>query len=336
MIRLKDIAAHAGCTVMTVSKALRASPDISPATITRIKHLAQQLGYVPNTTAQGLRSRTTKLFGLVISTVTNPVFARTVAAIEERAHDLGYDLILSHTLNLPEREETCIRRMLSRRVDGLFIFPVYRLESTAPIYLELASHRVPVVILGHNAPFCSQFANVETDDLQGSYQATRHLLDLGHKKIAFFAGPMTSPPARERLNGYRRALREAGIESNDRLVYAAGSTIEEGENAALQLINESADVTAVQAANDLVAVGASRVFQSQDLRIPDDLSVAGYGNILLSEHCRVPLTTVRQPKLRLGVAAIDVMQKLLRGEKPAPVRLPAELVVRDSTGPARR
>lgn len=321
---------------MTVSKALRDSPDISPATTARIKHLAQLMGYLPDSAAKGLRNQNTKLFGLVISTVTNPVFARTVAAIEERAYDMGYDLILAHTLNSPEREEQCVRRMLSRRVDGLFIFPVYRLETAAPVYQELSRHRTPIVVLGHNAPFCAQFANVETDDLQGSYQVARHLLDFGHKKIAFFAGPMTSPTALERLNGYRRALREAGIESNDRLVYAAGSTIQEGQNAALQMLHEAAGATAVQAANDLVAVGAVHVFHENGLRIPLDISVAGYGNILLSEHCRVPLTTVRQPKLSLGVAAIDLMQKLLRGEKPPTVRLPAELVIRNSTGPAKK
>src|SRR4051794_3219755 len=117
MVRLKDIAQHAGVSVMTVSKALRDAPDISGATKTRIKGLAQQMGYVPDSMAQGLRNRTTRLLGLVLSTVANPIFARTVSAIEERAHELGYDLILAHTLNLVEREEACIRRLLSRRVD---------------------------------------------------------------------------------------------------------------------------------------------------------------------------------------------------------------------------
>jgi len=333
MIRLKDIAAQAGCTVMTVSKALRGAPDISAPTTARIQALARQLGYVPDATARGLRCRDTRLFGLVISTVANPVFARTVAAIEERAHEQGYDLILAHTLNSPEREEACIRRMLSRRVDGLFIFPVYRLEPTAAAYQELARHDVPVVILGQHAPFCAQFAGVETDDLNGSYEATRHLLDLGHKKIAFFAGPMTSPPARERLNGYRRAMREAGLQANDKMVFAAGSTIQEGESAALQMIGEDCGATAVQSASDLTAVGAMRVFHSNKQRIPEELSLVGYGNILLAEHCLVPLTTVRQPKMRLGVAAMEMMAKLLAGEKPGNIRLPAQLVVRASTAP---
>ncbi len=331
MVRLKDIAAQAGVSVMTASKSLRGATDISAATKTRVKVLAQQMGYMPDSMAQGLRNRTTKLLGLVLSNVINPIFVRTVSAIEEGAHEWGYDLILAHSLNIPEREEACIRRLLSRRVDGLFIFPVYRLSPTAPIYEELWQRQTPTVILGHRAPFCAQFCNVETDDLTGSYLMTRHLLELGHKKIAFLSGPIGSPWAQEQLEGYRRALREAAIEPEDRLVFTAGATLEDGEKVALQMIHESASMTAIQAAGDLVAMGAANVFLNQGVKIPEDLSIAGFGNILMSQHFRVPLSTVRQPKLRLGVAALDMMQKLRRGEHPEPQRLPAEIIVRAST-----
>ncbi|HYV31010.1 MAG TPA: LacI family DNA-binding transcriptional regulator, partial [Candidatus Binatia bacterium] len=165
MVRLKDIAAQAGVSVMTVSKALRDAPDISPATKARLRALAEQMGYMPDSAALGLRNRTTKLFGLVISAVTNPVFARVVMGIGEQAHELGYDVIFAQSLNLPEREQAVIRRLLSRRVDGLFITPVYRLEPSAPIYEELLKRGTPTVLLGHRAPFCEQFVNVETDDM---------------------------------------------------------------------------------------------------------------------------------------------------------------------------
>src|SRR4026207_2389296 len=113
MVRLKDIADRAGVSVMTVSKALRDEPDVSAVTKTRIKLLAQQLGYVPDSSAQGLRTRSTRLFGLAVSSMTNPIFSRVVLAIEERAYELGYDVLLAHTLTTPEREEACIRRFLS-------------------------------------------------------------------------------------------------------------------------------------------------------------------------------------------------------------------------------
>jgi LacI family transcriptional regulator len=292
------------------------------------------MGYMPDSMAQSLRNKTTRLFGLLISAATNPVYARVVMAIEEQAHELGYDVIMAHSLNIPEREEIVIRRMLSRRVDGLFIVPVYRLDPTAPIYEELLRRGTPTVLLGHRAPFCQQFVNVETDDISASHTATRHLLEFGHKRIAFFTGSPAVPSSQERLEGYRRALREAQIELEDSLVFNAGSTIEEGEKAALQMLNEAPKATAVQTVNDLVAIGATTVFLNQGLRIPEDLSIVGFGNILTSEYFRIPLTTIRQPKLRLGVAAMESMLKLLRGERPEPKRLGAEIVIRQSTGPA--
>ncbi|MEW6306687.1 MAG: LacI family DNA-binding transcriptional regulator [Verrucomicrobiota bacterium] len=331
MVRLKDIAKAAGVSVMTVSKVLRDAPDISAATKARVKVLAQQMGYVPDTVARGLRNRETKFFGLLISAASNPIYARIIMAIEERAHELGYEIILGHTLNLAEREEAYIKRFLSRRIDGLFIAPVYRLGQTAPVYEELARLKIPTVVLGHRALFCQQFANVETDDIAASYAATKHLLDLGHKRIAFFTGAQASPAAQERYEGYRRALTEAKINLDDKLVFHAGSTIEEGAKAALQMLNESPNATAVQTVNDLVAIGAANVFLDQGVRIPQDVSVMGYGNLLTSEYFRVPLTTVRQPKFRLGVAAMDLMTKLLRGEKVESQRLSAQIVVRSST-----
>jgi len=134
MIRLKDIAIQAGVSVMTVSKALRNARDVSAETRIRIRALADQMGYTPDSAAQGLRNRNTKLFGLMIPAVTNPVFARIVTGIEEKAHEHGYDVILVQSLNLPEREHVVIRRLLSRRVDGVFLSPVYRLDPVAPDY----------------------------------------------------------------------------------------------------------------------------------------------------------------------------------------------------------
>lgn len=316
---------------MTVSKVMRDAPDISAGTKSRIRQMAQEMGYVPDSLAQGLRNRRTRLFGLVIPAMTNPILTRTALAIEELGQEQGYDLILSHSANLPEREETCVRKLLSRRVDGLFIAPVYRLGPVAPIYEEILKNGTPTIILGPRAPFCTQFFSVESDDLPASYAATRHLLDLGHKRIAFFAGPNAAPWAHDRAEGYRRALREANLTPEDRLFFAAGATIEEGGKAALQLLQECNDITAVQAANDLIAIGAANVFLSQGLRIPQDVSIVGFGNILLSEHFKVPLTTVRQAKYRLGVAAMDAMRKLLKGERPEIKRLPGQLCIRSST-----
>ncbi len=334
MVRLKDIAERAGVSIMTVSKALRDEPDVSADTKTRIKLLAQQLGYVPDSSAQGLRTRTTKLFGLLLPSLANPIYARVLLGVQERAHELGYDLLLAYTHNIPEREEACIRRFLSRRVDGLFVAPVYRMSTEARIYQELLTRKVPTVILGHTAPFCAGFASVETDDLLAGYAVAHHLLGLGHRRIAYLAGPLGAPWNQERFEGYRRALWEEGLELDDRLVFQAGRTIDDGVKAAEQMLHEGADATAIQAVNDLVAIGCAEVLLKQQLQVPRDISLAGFGNTTISQFYRVPLTTVSQPKHRLALAGVDLMLQLMRGHRPEARRLPAELVVRASSGTA--
>lgn len=333
MVRLKDIAARAGVSLMTVSKALRNAADVSAATRARVKALAEQMGYVPDSSAQGLRTRATKLLGLIVPTSTNPVFARIVLGLEERAYELGYDLLYAHTLNLLQREETLIRHMLARRVEGLFIYPVHRLQPEARIYQELLARKLPVVLLGQPAPFCSGFPSVASDDTAGSYEATRHLLKLGHRRIAFLAGPMAAPWSHERLDGYQRALRDANIEPDDRLLFPGGSTLADGACAAEKLLAEARNFTAVQASSDLVAIGCGSKLLDSGVRIPQDLSLVGFGNILTAEYFRVPLTTLRQPKHRLADAAMDVMSQLLRGLPGESRRLPATLTIRASTAP---
>src|SRR5690242_13980754 len=161
MVRLKDIAARAGVSIMTVSKALRDAHDVSAGVKARIRQLAQELGYVPDTSAAGLRTRTTKLLGVVVSSLTSPIFSRVVLAIQERAFELGYDVLVSQTLDKPELEDACIRRLISRRVDGMFVLPAYRLANDARVYQELVTRKIPTIVLGHLAPFCNQFVNVE-------------------------------------------------------------------------------------------------------------------------------------------------------------------------------
>jgi LacI family transcriptional regulator len=335
MVRLKDIAKIAGVSVMTVSKALREAPDVSDTTRAKIKKLALDMGYVPDSSAQGLRTKTTKLFGLVIPATTNPIYARMVFAIEDRARELGYDILLAQTQNLPEREDACLRRLLSRRVDGLLITPVYRFEAEARIYQEIVARKTPTVLLGAPAPFCKNFPSIEVEELAASYNVTKHLLALGHKKIAYLTGPPAAPWAHERFEGYRRAHREAGLEVDDKLVFQAGSTIEDGAKATLQMLNESCHPTAIQAVSDLVAIGCAETLLQQGINIPDDISLAGFGNILAAEFYRVPLTTVSQPKFRLGIAAMESLMNLIHGEPVQTKRLAAELVERRSTAPPK-
>jgi len=333
MVRLKDIALRAGVSVMTVSKAVNDAKDIAPATKARIRALAEQMGYVPNHLARSLRCRTTRLLGLIIPTLANPIYARMVMAIEQRCADTCFDLLVAQSLNLPEREEQLIRRMRARRVDGLFIAPAPRLPGPAPIFDEIHAAGLPTVILGQRPPHAGTLPAAEVEEITASQNLTKLMIGLGHRRIAYFAGPNISTSCAERLEGFRRAIREAGLEWDDRLVFSAGTTIEEGAKAACQMLDENIRPTAILAVNDLVAIGAANYLLDKGIEIPREISVAGFGNILAAEFFRVPLTTVRQPKLRLGDAAMGLMQQLLKGEKVEGVRLEAELVIRQSSGP---
>lgn len=337
MVRLKDIAEVLGCSVMTVSKALRDEPDVSAATKTRIKLTAQQMGYVPDSSAQGLRTRTTKLFGLAVSSCSDPMLAGVVSAIEQLAYEMGYDLLLAQNGNIPEREEACIRRFLARRVDGIFIAPALRLTAEAPIFQELLARSVPTVILGSPPPYCSGFVSVYAEEESAAHAVTRHLLQLGHRQIAFMAGLGGAIAHKARLDGYRRALAEVGLDFQEQYVFQAGRTVEDGEKAARQFTVERCPATAIQAIDDLVAIGCLKHMVSQGLRVPQDVSITGFGNVLMSDAVLVPLTTVRHPKSRLGAAAINAMQHLLKNRRPEQKPIPAELIIRASTGiaPAR-
>lgn len=336
MIRLKDIAREAGVSVMTVSKALRNAPDIAAKTKLHINKLAEHMGYTPNLGARSLRNQKTKLLGLIIPATTDPIFARIVMAIEQCALEHGYELILHHSWNQIEREETIIQNLISRRVDGIFLSPVYRVETEVAVYRELKQRSIPTVIMGPLAEFCSDFINVQTLGNESAFNMTQHLIDLGHKRIAFFSGPQFSSRAASRKEGYLRALRENGIDNDPSLFFNGGSTITEGSNAALHFLEEKTKATAVQTVNDLVAIGAANVFLDQGLKIPEEISIAGFGNILTSEHYRVPLTTIRQPKFRMGMAAFDTMLKLINKENPKPQRMVGDILVRQSTGPIKK
>jgi DNA-binding LacI/PurR family transcriptional regulator len=336
MVRLVDIARQAGVSAMTVSRVLRDSPEISAVTKARIRAIADRLGYLPDISARGLRTRTTRLLGALVPSLSDPSQARLVQALEDRVHNLGYDLLLGQSANQPDREDLSLRRFIARRVDGVFLTPVYRPVPRTHTYDELRHRGVRVVLLGPMAVGTESFAQVECLDEAATHQATTYLLSLGHQRIAFLSGPVHSPTAQARVRGYRRALSNAGIDPDDRLVFHAGSTADDGARAASQLLDENPGATALQAVNDSVALGAAQFLLGQGLTIPGDIAVVGFGDIPAAEFFRVPLTTLRPPHQNLAAAAVEVMLKLVKGEAAAARRFPVELVLRASTGPPAR
>jgi LacI family transcriptional regulator len=330
MVRLLDIAREAGVSVMTVSRVLSDSPAISTATKTRVRAIAERLGYVPDVMARSLRTQSTLLLGAVVTSLTDPVFGPALRAVEEQAQEKGYDLLVAQSQGDVGREDACIRRMLGRRVEGLFLGPAGRLTPSAPVYEDLRRRGSRVVLLGAEPAFARGFIHVGVDEAAGSHALTRHLLSLGHRRIAFFAGPVAWAGSQARFEGYRRALREAGLDIDDRLVFRAGIEAADGARTLARLWQERTEATAIQAVNDLVAAGVVAELRQRGCRVPEDVSVVGFGDLILPELAPVPLTTVWQPKHRLGEAAMELMAAWLRGQVPVSRLLAADLVVRAS------
>ncbi len=333
MIRLKDVAKRVGVSQMTVSRVLRGAPDISPATQARVHAAARALGYVPDLMARGLRTRRTELVGCVLPRLHDPFWGPAAAAIEAAARARRRDLLLLCSEGDEEIEETALARLLGRRVEGVLLAPVQRPRAAGGIYRHLVEQRAKLVLLGPKPPFLAGFPSVRFADREAVAVGLRHLLELGHRRVAFLAGPTLSPVARERLEGYRETLRRAGIEADDRLVIRAGTSLADGENATRQLLAEERDFTALAAVNDAVAAGALRALTAAGRAVPEQVSLMGLGNHPGAEWAGVPLTTVDPAPAELAHTAARTLFTILDGGRAGDQLLPPRLLRRASTAP---
>jgi LacI family transcriptional regulator len=335
----RDIARRVGCSVMAVSKALRDAPDIGSGLKQRVRSAADELGYLPNANARTLRSARTGLIGVILPRVELGFFANILSGVLRSAGAQGLEVMVAQTDENPQRELAEVRSLLSRLADGIIIAPCTRVERRHEL-LELTHRRgTPMVFVDRYPAGVEQFPHascVVAQDRLGGELATRHLIEQGHTRILHLAGPMGASSTEERLAGYRRALVNAGLKCDDDLVYRAGSMVEDGRRAMSQAASEGREFTAVFAANDYVAVGACDVLFSQHVRVPEDVSVIGFGNVRLARYHRVPLTTIDQPQEALGEMAHVMLEEFVAGRRPEARAVPVQLLVRDSVGPAPR
>jgi len=328
-VTMRDVAREAGVSVNTVSRALAGKPDVSPETRARVLEVAERLGYRPNKLARGLRSNKTFTLGVIVTDIANPFFAELVKGVEEAARGRGYSILLGDTGEDPAKEEAAIQVMMAERVDGLLITPV---QSSRQALEEVMDSGFPVVLMGRyfpdlEAPF------VVTDDVHGAIMAVEHLIALGHEHIGHVAGPLHISSARDRLLGYRKALEAHGIPLRDDYVLQGAVTLEDGYIAGKKLLKLNPLPTAVFAYSDFVAVGIMQAILEAGLRIPEDVSLVGYDDIVFSAYTKVPLTTIRIPKRKLGKEAVHLLISRLGNRRniPSHKKLKVDLVVRDST-----
>jgi DNA-binding LacI/PurR family transcriptional regulator len=331
---IRDVAVRAGVSHQTVSRVINRREEVSPETRRRVRTAIRELQYVPSPLARGLMGSRTHTLGMVTADVTDQFFAKAVAGAELETRRRGYYLIVASVEGEAEDDELAyLRLMLERRVEGLIVA-----RPQVPLTLEqlpAAVERVPLVSIG--SPEVPGFMAVDVDNRAGGFEATSRLVSHGHRMIATITGPSDWPSARERLDGYRRALRAVDA-YDERLVEAASDWGPESGQAALRsLLSRAAGFTAVFAHSDLLALGAIRELRSRGLSVPHDMSVVGYDDIPVASFVDPPLTTVRQPIESMGRAAVTMLvNQIDRTAFTAEELLyEPELVVRGSTAPAR-
>ena len=333
MSTLKEIAASLNLSVMAVSKALRDAPDISVATRARVQAEAKRRHYVPNRAAQNLRLRKSGLVGVVVPQINHTYYSHLAWGIERQAKAMELQVLLAQSLDRAEDEMTEVRRLISRQVEALLLVPAVRWQHRLATLEMLRSSRIPTVLLDAYPAGAEGFPQVTwvvCDDQRGGQIATEHLLELGHREILFLAGPNGSSSSAGRFSGYQRALAAAQVPYSDQRVFLAGRDIESGRTAMTQALSEKAEFSAVVAHSDSVAIGAIEALIQQGFRVPEDVSVTGFGDGLLAENFRVPLTTVRVPQAEMGETALRLAFELPKGNV-APRVMPVEIIKRAST-----
>ena len=338
---IADVAARAGVSTATVSRVLRGLSRGRPATRDRILTAARELDYRPSGVARSLKLRTTDTLGLLITDIQNPFYAHLVRSIDDAAREHDYALLLGNGAEDAEREAAYLELLAGRRVDGIIIAAT---SLTARHRRWLRHSPVPLVLVNCALPDVEVPAFL-SDNRAGGTLAAQHLIELGHRALAHVAGDPANPAAAERLAGVRDAMVAAGL-GPDALPWAASDGhVGGGEIAMHELLARAPATTGVVCFNDLTAVGALRALRTAGRRVPADVSVVGFDDIDLAAYVEPPLTTVRQPFAELGRGAVEALVRRLRdgtGETdgrggveapPRVVRLPVELVVRNSTGP---
>ncbi|ACB86245.1 LacI family DNA-binding transcriptional regulator [Natranaerobius thermophilus] len=308
MATIKDIAKKAGVSITSVSQVLNNKDmGIKEETKEKILAAARELDYKPNYLARGLITKKTNTLGLIIPDITNPFFPQVVRAIEDTANYQGYNMILCNTDDDVDKEKLYLRVLEEKCVDGI-IFTSSTKSSKS--YLDhLENNDTPFVLLDRSFSGPLDFPKVYTDGYKGIKLAMNHLITRGHRDIAFLSGPETSQTAKDRLEGYRQALSEAGLtpESESQLIYYGDYKALSGEQGIAELLDTNPHITAVVAANDLMAVGAMRTIKNRGLKIPEDISIIGFDNIQTSRLVDPPLTTVAQPSYQMGQMATDIL-----------------------------
>ena len=336
MATLRDVAKRVGLSAATVSRALSGHPYVDEQTRVRIVRAARELGYRPNALARALRVQTTRTIGLIIPDIRNDFYAESATVLQGALEEHGYRLILCISNSDPAHDRSYLRTLAEHRVDGIVHVPS---SPTDARELEAGGRRIPVVELLRHSPD-APFDAVVSDDREGAAALTRHLLGLGHRRIAMLTGPDAFSTTRYRVEGYRGALREAGVDPADEIVLYGTYSPASGRVQTRQVLAMRPPPTAIFSSGSPLTSGVLRALGDARVRIPDDLSLVAYEDPDWYAISSPALTCYALPLREMGrVAAEHIVARVTAGEgvppEPAVLRFSGRLVVRESTAPPR-
>jgi LacI family transcriptional regulator len=332
---LRDVAAAAGVHPATASRALNPGTRllVSEETAQRVSEAAERLGYRPNPVARSLRTRRSHTIGVLIPDLNNPLFPPMLRGLEDRLAEAGYVALLGNTDADLNKERLVFDQMRARHVDGFVLATATR---NSPILAEAAEAELPVVLMNRTAEDYP-FSSVSVDNEQGERAAVAHLVSLGHARIGHIAGPRDVSTGAARLHGFLEGMRAHGLEvPEDRVSYASSYSIEEGARCGRELLSAPGGLTAIVAANDMLAVGCYGAFDELGLGCPQDESVIGFNDMPFMDRLRPPLSSVRFQHYQLGTEAARLLIERIAAGEGGPVKilfLAPELVARGSTAP---
>lgn len=329
-ITIKEVAQAAQVSITTVSHVINETRFVNPDTRQRVLEAMAQLGYHPNTLARSLRSGITKMIGLIVPDASNPFFGEIARKIEDMGFKKGYSVVLCNSDDDPVKQASYIDTLLAIQVDGV----IFISSGGEPGDLErLAHNNITLVVADRDVPL--ELADVVLlDNEQAGYDATRHLIDLGHRAIACITGPNHLSPSMQRMEGYKRCLREFGIPIYPGFIEKGDFHYQGGKEAMLRLLSASRRPTAVFVLNDMMAIGAMAVAQKEGFVVPHDLSIIGFDDIEIDSAVTPSLTTMRQPIDEMAQRVTGILLDRLSEERKdmnQKVLLKAGLIVRNST-----
>ncbi|MFF9377852.1 LacI family DNA-binding transcriptional regulator [Streptomyces griseoluteus] len=328
MASIKDVAAAAGVSVATVSRVLNAHPSVSAEARSRVLAAVAELGYRPNAVARSLRTDQTHALGLIISDVLNPYFTELARSVEEEARALGYSVIIGNADERPDLQDHHIRTLLDRRIDGLLVSPA---DGASPLLQDAARGGTPMVFVDRWVPDLD-VPVVRSDGRAAVRELVAHLYALGHRRLAIIAGPGSTTTGSERVEAFREAMADHGLDLPDAYTGQGDFQAASGRRVTEGFLDLPEPPEAVFAADNLMALGALDAIRARGLRVPEDIALAAFDDIPWFVHTDPPVTAIAQPTGELGRAAVRALVARIEEREPESAAFPARLVVRRSCG----